>query len=128
MAVDPAPSRVAGGARRSRPWSMGVLVLVHSAIRPLEHLIEGVSVVPLGQTDAQADPEALEVSCIVPIVELVLLESRIRSSAGCDSVPLFENELLYTPVQQLAHIELIVRRTCNFVNPSELLELFARFP
>jgi len=50
------------------------------------------------------------------------------SSAGCDSVPLFENELLYTPVQQLAHIELIVRRTCNFVNPSELLELFARFP
>lgn len=107
---------------------MGVFVLVHSAIRPVEHLIEGVSIVPLGQTDAQADPEALEVSCIVPIVELVLLESRIRSSAGCDSVPLFENELLYTPVQQLAHIELIVRRTCNFVNPSELLELFARFP
>ena len=43
------------------------------------------------------------------------------------SVTCFENQFLYPPVQQLAHIEFIVRRTCNFVDPAELLELFAGF-
>lgn len=40
----------------------------------------------------------------------------------------FENELLYAPVQQLAHIKFIFGRTCNLVNPPELLELFTGFP
>src|SRR5579872_1445741 len=44
------------------------------------------------------------------------------------SVMRFENELLYAPVQQLAHIKFIFGRTCNLVNPPELLELFTGFP
>src|SRR5260370_37438349 len=43
------------------------------------------------------------------------------------SVTCFANQFLYPPVQQLAHIEFIFRRTCNFVTPPKLLELFAAF-
>ena len=52
--------------------TLAALVLVHSPICSVKHLVNGVSVVPLGQTDAQADLETLEVSCTVPVVELVL--------------------------------------------------------
>src|SRR5215831_17727430 len=37
----------------------------------------------------------------------------------------FENQLLYPPIQQLGHVEFGLRRTRDFVNPTELLELFA---
>src|SRR5215469_2732163 len=38
-----------------------------------------------------------------------------------------KNQFLYPPVQQLGHVKFIQGRTCDFVNPSELLQLFAGF-
>ena len=35
-----------------------------------------------------------------------------------------ENQLLYPPIQQFGHVEFSLRRTRDFVNPTELLELF----
>ena len=39
----------------------------------------------------------------------------------------FKNQLLYAPIQQFGHVEFGLRWACDFVNPTELLELFARF-
>ena len=39
----------------------------------------------------------------------------------------FQNEFLNTPVQELRDVEFVGRGTGDFVNPSELAELFAGF-
>ncbi len=36
-----------------------------------------------------------------------------------------QDQFLYSPIQQLAYIELMLRRAGHFVNPAELLELLA---
>jgi hypothetical protein len=37
----------------------------------------------------------------------------------------FEHQLLYPPIQQFGDVELGLRRAGDFVDPAELLELFA---
>src|SRR5208337_2260178 len=39
----------------------------------------------------------------------------------------FENQLLYPPIQQFGDVEFSLRGARHFVDPTELLELFARF-
>ena len=39
----------------------------------------------------------------------------------------FENQFLHAPIQEFRYIKLVFGWTCDFVDPSELLELLAGF-
>ena len=53
--------------------------------------------------------------------------SRVYSDAlhSCLFCSRFQIQSLDSPVQQLGYVELVFRRTGDFVDPSELLELFS---
>ena len=54
----------------------------------------------------------------------VVLEARGRSMSS-ELTTRFENQLLYAPIQQFGDVEFGFRRARDFVDPTELLELFA---
>src|SRR5215472_15195998 len=64
---------------------------------------------------------------ILCIAKSCVLSSGTRFGA-CKLLGWPKHQLLHPPVQQLTHVELVLRRTRNLVNPAELLGLLAERP
>src|SRR5579872_3704429 len=53
-------------------WHLSFLLCVHFLVGIIKHFIQTLAFMPFGRTDADAYPKAIEMTCVIPLVKLLM--------------------------------------------------------
>src|SRR2546423_2287186 len=72
----------------------GVLLFIHFAICPIQHLVQRVTVLPFGNSNAHADLKILKITRFVPICEFAVDTIDYNLCSGCIRIGKKDQELV----------------------------------